>query len=316
MLRRRGLARQPLTRETPSSPTARRVLVAGWFSWPDCGTTAGDVMARDVARAWLDHAGIPYDVANDPSYGEGVDWRRVDPGDYSDLLFVCGPIHAATPWDDLARRFPRARKIGLDVSLIHPVASWNPFDVLLERDSDRGARPDLVFASPSDAVPVVGLVLVPPYAPEYPGRDMQAVARAAALDLALRRGAATVPIDTVLRQGLQGPNTPAEVESLIARMDAVITTRLHGLVLALRNGVPALAIDPVAGGSKILRQAHAVGWPAVRTADALMPADLDELLAFCLTLEARDRARACADEAASALIGLQVELRRAFDKEE
>src|SRR5437016_6221025 len=39
--------------------------------------------------------------------------------------------------------------------------------------------------------------------------------------------------------------TPSEVESLIARMDLVLTTRLHGMVLALKHGVPAVAVDPV-----------------------------------------------------------------------
>ena len=34
---------------------------------------------------------------------------------------------------------------------------------------------------------------------------------------------------------------------LVSRLEVVVTTRLHGLVLALRAGVPALAIDPAAG---------------------------------------------------------------------
>lgn len=33
---------------------------------------------------------------------------------------------------------------------------------------------------------------------------------------------------------------------MLRRLDVVVTTRLHGLVLALKNGVPALAVDPVA----------------------------------------------------------------------
>ena len=47
--------------------------------------------------------------------------------------------------------------------------------------------------------------------------------------------------------------TAEEVESLIARMDVVLTTRLHGLVLALKHGVPVVAIDPIAGGAKLRR---------------------------------------------------------------
>lgn len=40
------------------------------------------------------------------------------------------------------------------------------------------------------------------------------------------------------------------IMSLISPMDLVITTRLHGTVLAIKNGVPAIPIDPVSGGAK------------------------------------------------------------------
>ncbi len=44
-------------------------------------------------------------------------------------------------------------------------------------------------------------------------------------------------------------------------MDIVVTTRLHGMVLALKNGVPAIAVDPIVGGAKITQQARAINWP-------------------------------------------------------
>lgn len=49
-------------------------------------------------------------------------------------------------------------------------------------------------------------------------------------------------------------STPDALAELMTRLDIVVTTRLHGLVLALRVGVPALAIDPVwpeAGKSRL-----------------------------------------------------------------
>jgi polysaccharide pyruvyl transferase WcaK-like protein len=45
--------------------------------------------------------------------------------------------------------------------------------------------------------------------------------------------------------------------------DVVVTTRLHGLVLALKQGVPVLAVDPVAGGARVATQAAAWGWPVL-----------------------------------------------------
>ena len=125
-----------------------RVLVAGWFSWPAAAATAGDLMARDVACQWLERAGREYDVANASPFGSGVDWREVDPAGYSDLVFVCGPVGPAySALEQLLRRFPGSRHIGLDLTMIAPVSEWNPFDVLFERDSSRGANPDLALAA-------------------------------------------------------------------------------------------------------------------------------------------------------------------------
>ncbi len=79
------------------------------------------------------------------------------------------------------------------------------------------------------------------------------VANEAINKLIQSREMVTVPIDTRLDTNSSRLRSAAEVESLIARMDLVITTRLHGLVLALKNGVPAVAIDPIPGGFKIER---------------------------------------------------------------
>ena len=94
---------------------------------------------------------------------------------------------------------------------------------------------------------------------------------------------------------MTGLRSPAEVESLIARMDVVVTTRLHGLVLALKNGVPAIAVDTVAGGAKVTRQAEALGWSHVYPAEGLEP----ETLAAALDELAGDEGRAAAHAAAS-----------------
>jgi polysaccharide pyruvyl transferase WcaK-like protein len=72
----------------------------------------------------------------------------------------------------------------------------------------------------------------------------------------------------------------------------VLTTRLHGLVLALAQGVPALAIDPISGGAKVASQAQALNWPASMTVDALEDLALERHFEWCLTPTARQRARA------------------------
>ena len=131
---------------------------------------------------------------------------------------------------------------------------------MLEQDSSAGTRPDIVFATHQDRVPLVGVVVVEPYE-----GTMTRAANAAIGRLLDAHEVSVVPIDTRLdvdnRQGNRaGLRSPSEIESLIARMDMVVTTRLHGLELALKNGVPAIAVDPQAGGAKIERQAREIGW--------------------------------------------------------
>jgi hypothetical protein len=77
-------------------------------------------------------------------------------------------------------------------------------------------------------------------------------------------------------------------------VDLLVTTRLHGLVLAIKNGVPALAIDAVPGGGKILRQARKIGWPLVFSAENLSAERLAEALDWGLTPDARCKAAECA----------------------
>jgi hypothetical protein len=281
-----------------------RALVAGWFSFELMGATAGDLLARDVVCSWLEEAAYPYDVAHAPPFSGGVDWREVDPAGYTDLVFVCGPIGNGPPVDELLERFSGSRRLGVDLTMLHRLEEWNPFDVLLERDSDRTARPDISLLAPPRVVAIVGLVLIHPQE-EYGQRDVRARANAALERLAAGREAARVPIDTRLDENLTGLRTPAEVESLLARMDVVLTTRLHGLVLSLKNGVPVVAVDPVAGGDKISRQAGALGWPHVFAGDALSEARLEAALDACLEPEARVLARTCADRARESLAAVR-----------
>ena len=121
--------------------------------------------------------------------------------------------------------------------------------------------------------------------------------------LVASREMSAIAIDTRLDSNGTGLRTPAEVESVIARMDVILTTRLHGLVLALKNSVPAVVIDPVAGGAKIRRQTETIGWPLLFTADALDDDELARAFDHCLTAEARIQARECAARARSSLIG-------------
>lgn len=269
-----------------------RALVTGWFSFEEMGATAGDLLVRDVVCGWLTEAGLPFDVALAPPFAGGVDWQTADPAAYSTVVFVCGPFGNGWPVTELLKRFSSARLVGVDLSLLQPLTVWNPFQLLLERDSDRTARPDVSFLSRTAPVPVVGLVLVEPQR-EYEASRHVEVNALIERELATR-DVAVVAIDTRLDKNATGLRTPAQVESMIARVNVVVTTRLHGLVLALKNGVPAVAVDAVLGGAKVARQASVLGWPHVLVAGALTDASLGAVLDECLTESARDLARRCA----------------------
>ena len=269
-----------------------RVLVAGWFSFKSCRATAGDILAKDVVCAWLEQASCIYDVALAPPFEGGVDWRAADPNEYTHLIFVCGPFYNHRHTTNLLQRFSGRRLIGINLSMLEAVEVWNPFDLLLERDSSRTARPDLSFLSRRDRVPIVGLVLVHPQ-PEYRERQRHDVINAMIRRLLQERNVAVVPIDTCLDTNSTGLRTESQIESLFCRMDVVITTRLHGLVLAIKNDIPALAIDPIAKGAKISQQARTIDWPVVFTPDELSQRALEKAFDYCFTEEARHKAVRC-----------------------
>ena len=276
--------------------TPVKALIAGWFSFENSDATAGDLLACDVVCEWLAHAGIPADVARASPFPGGVDLRRVDPAEYPIVVFVCGPF-MPNAWEaGFLGRFAHAFVVGVNLSMPVPLEEWNPFDVLLERDSSRTSRPDLSLLAGNPLVPVVGVCLVEPY-----DEAVVPVANAAVERLLARREMAVVRIDTRLDINTTGLRTKAEVESLLARMDAVVTTRLHGTVLSLRNGVPALVIDPEIGGGRIRRQAEVMGWPIVFTPDMLDETRLEDALTWCLSGPAREQARRCAVGGASKL---------------
>ncbi|MDQ3683655.1 MAG: polysaccharide pyruvyl transferase family protein [Bacteroidota bacterium] len=274
------------------------ILITGWFSYEDMGNTAGDMIARNMVCNWLDDANIPYDVAvSNPSlHPGGINLEEANPEKYTDLLFVCGPFGNGSPITELLIRFSRCRLIGVNLTLLEPLESWNPFTFLYERDSSAASNPDITLYAPNPKVPVVGVILITKQ-DEYGKRDVHQKANQAIEDLVRSREMSVVRIDTVLENNKGGLRTPGEIEALIARMDVVVTTRLHGTVLALKNGVPVIPIDPVAGGAKVTAQVKTLEWPFLFEGEHVSTAILQETFEYCLTKEARLKAAECAQKA-------------------
>ena len=139
-----------------------KILVAGWFSFEQMGATAGDLYSMEIVCEWLKKRNIGYNVALETPFKDGINWKEVDPKQYSHLIFICGPFGNGWPVTEFLEYFSGVKLIGINLSILQSLDEWNPFDLLLERDSSRTSNPDLVFLSNKSHVPVVGLILVNP----------------------------------------------------------------------------------------------------------------------------------------------------------
>jgi hypothetical protein len=268
-----------------------RVLLTGWPSFLNGEATAGDVLSMDRVRRALVRSGVPCEVAWSQVFRPGsLGLDDADPKRYTHLVFICGPVHGEqVRW--LHHRFSRCRRIAVGVTVCDPSdPAVTGFDVVLARDTPQGqGRRDLSATARTEQVPVVGVVLAPGQR-EYGERRRHDEVHQRITTWLLEQDCARVPVDTRLdpRQW-RNPSTPGQLDSVLCRLDAVLTTRLHGLVLALRHGVPVLAVDPVDGGAKVGAQAAAWGWPALVTAGEVLE-DVDCLRPWwnwCLSAEGR-----------------------------
>ncbi|MGY1435801.1 polysaccharide pyruvyl transferase family protein [Streptomyces reniochalinae] len=278
----------------------RRALLAGWFSFEDGEATAGDVLALRRVEGVAREVGLAYDVAWSPAFRPGeLSLATVRPERYDVLVFVCGPLHGPQV-AALHEEFGHCRRVAVGVSVIDPGSrAVRGFAEVIARDGPpaTGPRPDLSAGTrpPREPPPVVATVLTSgqhEYAEQR--RHEETVRRLTAWLGA--HDCARLPLETRLdTRDWRLCATPEQVDALLARSDLVVTNRLHGLVLALRVGVPVIAVDPVAGGAKVSAQARALDWPAVIPAERL---DGETLQHWWDWARAEGRARAAAHAAA------------------
>ncbi|WP_225734934.1 polysaccharide pyruvyl transferase family protein [Pseudoclavibacter endophyticus] len=253
--------------------------------------------------AALTDAGIRYETAWSPVMRPpgGLTLDDIDAQAYTHMVFTCGPA-TGTAIAELHARFAHCTRIAIGVSVINPadpvVAG---FHRVIARDHPHSEpRPDLAavapLASADDLPPVIGVFLTAGQQEYGPRRRHDALIDTVRHWLT-GFDAARLDLDTRLDpRDWRLPATPEQLQSVIRRLDAVVTMRMHGLVLALRSGVPALALDPVDGGGKVTAQARALGWPAVLAADAVSEASLHAHFEWCLA-----DGRAAASRASSQL---------------
>ncbi|MFH8407736.1 polysaccharide pyruvyl transferase family protein [Streptomyces sp. NPDC018019] len=257
------------------------------------------MLAAEAVQDALRGAGIGYDTAWSPVFRpDALHLDDADPTAYTDLVFACGPVHSRpspdggrSPLLALHDRFARCRRVAVGVSVPDPDdPAVTRFDEVLARDlaGQRTGAQDLSLRAPGPSrVPLVGVVLTGGQH-EYGARRRHDEVTGTLTDWLATVEAARLPLDTRLdSRDWRLPATPDELHAVLARLDVVVTTRLHGMVLALRAGTPALAVDPVEGGAKVSAQAAALGWPAVLRCEQAGAAELDRLFAWCLSPQGR-----------------------------
>ncbi|MBY4127586.1 polysaccharide pyruvyl transferase family protein [Rhodococcus fascians] len=275
-----------------------RVLVVGWSSFVHGESTAGDVLATDAVSKHLGSREIEHDIAWSPvmsalhpprslEHGRCRDvcYDDVDPTLYTHVIFVCGPIHGA-PVAQMHRRFGRCRRIAIGVTVIDESApEVVDFDAVIARDSPSGSpSTDLSATVTVPRIPLIGVILACGQNEYGTRRAHDTVLETLDGWLTGRTDCVFVEIDTRLDpRNWRSASVPAQTESLIARCDAVVTMRLHGLVLALKNAVPVVAVDPVEGGGKVSDQASAWSWPSLIPGETTTSDVLDRNLRWALS---------------------------------
>jgi hypothetical protein len=283
-----------------------RVLVTGWPSFEHGEATAGDVLSMRQVSSALSAAEIPCRSAWSPVFRPGeLTLEAADPADYTHVVFACGPAHGAQVLS-LHQKFAGCLRIAIGVSVIDvddPAVTG--FHHVLARDGAPSSTVDLAATAALTEMPVTGVILAPGQA-EYGERRRHDQVHDALAARLKHKDCAPVPLDTRLdNTEWRNCTTPDQFVAILRRLDLVVSTRLHGLVLALRAGTPVLAVDPVAAGGKVSAQAAAWDWPALMTAEELCgpggPSSFDRWWDWCLSAEGTLRARTCGRDVRDAL---------------
>lgn len=257
--------------------TIRVAYLAWWGSIEGGGETIGDLYAlRRVAKLVAAHCDeivilskVVYDELRDVAVVR-AEWNSLAPHWQDALIFVCGPvIRGSSSFRALISVFRDCRKIGIGVSVLPSSSAdfWQPFDQLVARDGIAGAVGDLAFSSRAsryDTTGPLGICLRGAQR-EYGAGNCLDVQAAELVKLAIERSRRShLYLDTRLH------GDPAAAERIVhtfASCSVVLSTRLHGCLLALSLGIPFIAVDQIKGGAKVLSEASRLGWRAAWGAD-------------------------------------------------
>ena len=266
----------------PRHVSGKRVVLNWYGTIPENGTL-GDLLSVEAVATYLVAQG--HDVLHTTDFeflipgARRVALEQVQEFEYDAAVFVCGPI--MKNHKNIRHVFEQFRDkpfAGIGVSLFDH-NHWNffdPFDYVIARQrGDVTGAADVAILAPDRIGQVppanqIGVCLRGAQG-EY-GADLcrwrETNERILGSALAAVDGdqARILEIDTHLfKSGMR----PDEIENAFASCSAILTTRFHGAMIALRLGRPFIAIDQIQGGAKVWPLLSRLDWPHVYRVDDL-----------------------------------------------
>ena len=253
-------------------------------------------MSVETMASGLRQRGIAFHIVQreriwEPTYripdcpNEEVHIDEIDPLAYRVCLFICGPL--PTDWPEGRERllsFANAQRLAVGTTLASPSsrsAAESVFHAFLARDGferrwmDLSLSCDWPIAKTELRANEIAVCLRGKE--DYFGPDDASAYVEAMFESGLRRrGESFSQISTVLRTAKDDAKV---LETQFAKPAGVVTTRLHGTLLALRNRTPWIAIDQVIGGGKVRSINEQLSWPLSLASEELSLRGLERAFA-------------------------------------
>lgn len=262
----------------------KKILLTWWGTLDNGGETAGDLLSVIAISKELCKLGLSHDAATRFPYKgleNPVRWEDIDAVDYDKLVFICGPIiYENDSFCRLLEKFDHCKKIAVGVSGLADTfgdATVN-FDKILSRDGfdNHTHNIDLslnqlpynsgrfLIKEQKSGKLTLGLCLRGKQR-EYGKENCLSDKVDEIIDKLKSNSDFDIKIiDTKLSPS---QSNPMDIYHQFGGCDLIITTRLHGSLLALAHATPFIAIDQIKGGAKVGKQLSLIDWPYSFSAD-------------------------------------------------
>lgn len=251
-----------------------RVFLGWWGGVSRGGATIGDALAIRAAHNALRSAGWRVDVGAEDYAARhvpaAINAQLVIPEDYNAFAWICGPlIPDSESFSALVNSFRHVPRIAAGVSVLAP-ASFNQrciFDQILARDGMPQRSFDFALAAASSFNPTsvsvydsIGICLRGKQREYGVNSSLDEEAERLVSSVVAQLGLPVRKIETRLDKTQLNISS---IEASFASHRLIITTRLHGALLALFQGVPFIALDQIRGGGKVSDVLGYLGCPFV-----------------------------------------------------